>query len=325
MAEMATTPRPSKRRSVPALSVIVTLGSGAWALAPEELYRRMVAALEPLEKPFELIFVDYRCPDETLARLERLHTADGRLRAIRLKRGFGQHQALHAGLTRAEGEVIVTMNGAPESSPEDIPRLVAALDSGADLASGAWTTGTPTLGWTSPSRFLSNRLLRRLTGTAISDFGCSFNAYRRSALLPLIDAIGKQRFTKLLVLASGASAVEVEVEVANYPYGAGTPNESRHPLLLALYALVSFWPQPIQTIALALGVVCTLAATAVGVYGIAFWIVESDFPGPLLAGGGLLAILAVQGFILALIGEYLARIRRDVEGRPLYTIDAELG
>jgi hypothetical protein len=121
------------------------------------------------------------------------------------------------------------------------------------------------------------------------------------------------------------AAKDIAAEVANYRYGAGTPNESRHPLLLALYAVVSFWPQPIQAIAIALGVVCTLAATAVGAYGIAFWIVESDFPGPLLAGGGLLAILAVQGFILALIGEYLARIRRDVEGRPIYTIDVELG
>ena len=38
----------------------------------------------------------------------------------------------------------------------------------------------------------------------------------------------------------------------------------------------------------------------------------------------MLFVLGIQGFILALIGEYLGRIQRDVEGRPLYTIDREI-
>ena len=63
---------------------------------------------------------------------------------------------------------------------------------------------------------------------------------------------------------------------------------------------------------------------AVGVWGIAVWFVNGDFPGLLFLGGLVLGVLAVQGFILALVGEYLGRIQRDVEGRPLYTIDQEL-
>jgi polyisoprenyl-phosphate glycosyltransferase len=54
------------------------------------------------------------------------------------------------------------------------------------------------------------------------------------------------------------------------------------------------------------------------------WVVNGDFPGLLFLGGLVLGVLAVQGFILALVGEYLGRIQRDVEGRPLYTIDEEL-
>jgi hypothetical protein len=73
-----------------------------------------------------------------------------------------------------------------------------------------------------------------------------------------------------------------------------------------------------------LGTVCTLAALVLGVYGVVYWIVESNFPGPLFGGVGVIFVLGVQGFILALVGEYLARIQRDVEGRPLYTIDREL-
>jgi hypothetical protein len=54
------------------------------------------------------------------------------------------------------------------------------------------------------------------------------------------------------------------------------------------------------------------------------WILNGDFPGQLYLAGLVLGVLAVQGFILALVGEYLGRIQRDVEGRPLYTIDKEL-
>ena len=54
-------------------------------------------------------------------------------------------------------------------------------------------------------------MLRRFTGVAISDFGCAFNAYRRSAVEPMLGSIGRQKFTKALVLSGGASVVEVDV------------------------------------------------------------------------------------------------------------------
>jgi glycosyltransferase involved in cell wall biosynthesis len=307
-------------RPVPELSVIVTLRDKEASL--EQLYRRAVAALAPLGRHFELIFVDDGSQDGTFAVLERLYAADSRMRAVRLKRSFGRHLAMHAGLTRAAGRIVVTIEAGQQSSPEEIPRLVAALAGGVDVASGTRTSKAGSRARTFRSGLI-DRLLRRLTGVAISDFGCTFNAYRREALQPLLGAIGRHQFTKALVLSSGASVVEVEV--TNSPHSGPSGDSPPHLIRLGLHALVDFWPQPIQTVGTALGVLCTLAATAVGLYGIAFWIAESDFPGPLLAGGGLLAILAVQGFILALIGEYLARIQRDVEQQPIYTIDTELG
>jgi dolichol-phosphate mannosyltransferase len=93
---------------------------------------------------------------------------------------------------------------------------------------------------------------------------------------------------------------------------------------LALHVLAGFWPQPIQWIGVALGLVCSLLALALGAYGIWWWIDRGNFPGPLLGGVAVLFVLGIQGFILALVGEYLGRIQRDVEGRPLYTIDKEL-
>ena len=60
------------------------------------------------------------------------------------------------------------------------------------------------------------------------------------------------------------------------------------------------------------------------VWGLVYWVAESDFPGFLFLGGLVLAVLGLQGFILALVGESLGRIQREVEGRPLYAIEREL-
>src|SRR5919198_250281 len=285
----------SEDAAAPDVSVVVTVFDEERTV--DEVYERTTAALDALGRPHELIFVDDGSRDGTFARIERLHERDGRVRAVRFKRNFGQHPAMHAGLARARGDIVVTMDGDLQNAPEDIPRRVVRRDS--------W-------GRTLPSRLI-NGILRRFTGVEISDFGCAFNAYRRSAFEPMLPAI---------VLSGGASVIEVDVSHA--------PREgsSRYTPLrltrLALHVLAGFWPQPIQWIGVALGAVCTLLALALGIYGIVFWVGESNFPGPLFGGVAVLFVLGIQGFILALVGEYLGRIQRDVEGRPLYTIDREL-
>jgi polyisoprenyl-phosphate glycosyltransferase len=93
---------------------------------------------------------------------------------------------------------------------------------------------------------------------------------------------------------------------------------------VALHVLAGFWPQPIQTAGIVLGTICSLASLALGVYGLVYWISKADFPGPLLLGALVVAVLGVQGFILALVGEHLGRIQRVVEHRPLYLVDREL-
>ncbi len=300
----------------PSLSVIVTVLNEAGSVG--ELYRRAVAALDG--RSFELVFVDDGSTDGTFAELARLHAADPRVRAVRLKRNFGQHPAMHAGLVRARGAVIVTMDGELQNEPEDIPKLVRALER-ADVASGRRTGRRDSVGRTLPS-LLVNGLLRRFTGVPISDFGCAFNAYRREAIEPLYGSIGKQKFTKALVLASGASVEEVDV--AWSPARHGSRYSPLRLVRLALHVVAGFWPQPVQWIGVALGLVCTTAAAVLGVYGVVFWIDQGNFPGPLLAGTGIIFVLGMEGFILALIGEYLGRIQRDVEGRPLYTVAEEL-
>jgi undecaprenyl-phosphate 4-deoxy-4-formamido-L-arabinose transferase len=303
----------------PDLSIVVTLYNEAGSV--EELYRRTVAALDPGPRTFELIFVDDGSTDGTFAALERLHGSDPRIRAVRFKRNFGQHPAMHAGLARARGEVVVTMDGDLQNAPEDIPRLVEAVDAGNDVASGRRGARKDPLGRALPSRLI-NGMLRRFTGVEISDFGCAFNAYRRGAVEPMLGSIGKQKFTKALVLSGGASVVEVDVTHA--PRHGPSRYSPLRLTRLALHVLAGFWPQPIQWIGVILGTASSLLALALGAYGIAYWIDEANFPGPLFGGVAVLFVLGIQGFMLALIGEYLGRIQRDVEGRPLYLIEREI-
>ena len=228
---------------------------------------------------------------------------------------------MHAGLARARGEIVVTMDGDLQNQPEDILRLVAAVEAGADVASGRRAARHDSWGRTLPSRLI-NGMLRRFTGVDIADFGCAFNAYRRSVVTPMLGSIGRQKFTKALILSAGASVVEVDVAHASRQ---GASRYSPFRLFrLALHVLAGFWPQPIQWVGVALGTICTLLATALGGYGIVYWIDNSNVPGPLFGGVAVLFVLGIQGFILALVGEYLGRIQREVEGRPLYTIEREL-
>ncbi|HEY5660353.1 MAG TPA: glycosyltransferase family 2 protein [Gaiellaceae bacterium] len=322
MADVELTPSAvSADAEVPApdLSVVVTVFNEAGCV--EELYRRTLAALEPGPRTFELIFVDDGSTDGTFAMLERLHRADPRVRGVRFKRNFGQHPAMHAGLSRARGDIVVTMDGDLQNAPEDIPRLVEAVEAGNDVASGRRRARKDPLGRALPSRVI-NGMLRRFTGVAISDFGCAFNAYRRTAVEPMLGSIGKQKFTKALVLSGGASVIEVDVEHA--PRKGPSRYSPLRLTRMALHVLAGFWPQPIQWIGVALGVVCSLLAFGLGAYGVVYWIDRSNFPGPLFGGVAVLFVLGIQGFILALIGEYLGRIQRDVEGRPLYMIEREL-
>src|SRR5436305_9514981 len=188
------------------VSIVVTVLNEEGAV--DELYRRVAETLDGRE--WEAIFVDDGSTDGTQAKLRALHESDSRVRVVRFKRNFGQHPAMHAGLARARGAVLVTMDGDLQNPPEDLPRLIAAVEAGADVASGRRAARRDSWGRTLPSRLI-NGMLRRFTGVSISDFGCAFNAYRRGAVEPMLGSIGRQKFTKALVVSGGASVVEVDV------------------------------------------------------------------------------------------------------------------
>ena len=304
----------------PEISLIVPVYNEEQTI--EEAYRQSAAALDSLARPYEIIFVDDGSTDGTWQVIVRLHDGDVRVRAVRFKRNFGQHPAMHAGFVRARGDIVATMDADLQNSPADLPRLIAAVDAGIDVASGRRLGRADSWGRTMPSRLI-NGMLRRFTHVDIADFGCAFNAYRRDAVVPVLGTIGKQKFTKALVLSAGASVVEVDLEHR------AREGKSRYSPLrltrLALHVLAGFWPQPIQWAGVLLGALCGVLAFGVFAWAIVVWVLRGNFPGFLFLGGLVLGVLGVQGFVLALVGEYIGRIQRDVEGRPLYTIEQELG
>src|ERR687885_2952917 len=164
MSQTRPAPSPARLREdapAPDVSVVVTVLNEERTV--DEVYERTVAALDALGRPYELIFVDDGSRDGTFARIERLHERDGRVRAVRFKRNFGQHPAMHAGLARARGDVVVTMDGDLQNAPEDIPRLIEAVEAGFDVASGTRVKRHDSWGRTLPSRLI-NRMLRSFTG-----------------------------------------------------------------------------------------------------------------------------------------------------------------
>ena len=103
----------------------------------EPLLNEIKSAVEPLGKRYEIIMVDDGSKDRTFEILARLHRQEPRLRVVKLKRNFGQTAAMAAGLTYADGNIIVTMDGDGQNDPDDIPALLEELEKGNDLVSGA--------------------------------------------------------------------------------------------------------------------------------------------------------------------------------------------
>jgi glycosyltransferase involved in cell wall biosynthesis len=289
----------------------------------EELWQGIAEALDAASIDAEVIFVDDGSTDGTMPLLERLHARDARVRVVSFKRNFGQHPAMHAGIARARGQIVVTMDGDLQNQPADIPKLVAAIRAGADVASGRRIERHDGLFLRRMPSRLINGLLARLTGAPITDFGCAFNAYRRDAIEPVMHRIGRQKFTKALVCATGARVTEVDLGHAARD---GRSRYSAFKLVkLALHVLTGFWAQMVQWVGAVLAIGGILTSVVVTTWGLVFWVRHGNFPGPLLLGGLVLFVLGLQGFLMAVLGEHLTRIQRDIEQRPIYYIDREIG
>src|SRR5512134_3042711 len=165
--------------SDPAVSVVVPLLDERENLA--ELHRQLSDALRAAGRPYELVLVDDGSTDGTREALLRLEEEDPAVRAVLLRRNFGQTAAFSAGFDRAQGEVVVTSDGDLQNDPADIPALLRKVDEGFDLVCGwrrkrrdPWSKRVPS--------WFANRLISWATGVHLHDYGCSLKAMRREVV-----------------------------------------------------------------------------------------------------------------------------------------------
>jgi len=148
------------------------------------LVERVHEGMADYSGPWELVLVDDGSPDGTVRAIKAAQTAWGKhVRLIELQRNFGQTAAMQAGIDAARGELIVTMDGDLQNDPTDIPRMVdELLERDLDLLQG-WRVNRQdaAIKRKLPSK-IANRLIAKMTGVALHDYGCSLKVYRASVL-----------------------------------------------------------------------------------------------------------------------------------------------
>jgi len=192
------------------LSVLIPVYNEAGNVVP--LHRELDETLSGGPLRYELIFVDDGSRDGTAAELAAIQRADpGHVRVAFLRRNCGQTAALSAALDLARGRTLIPMDGDRQNDPADIPRLLAKLDEGYDVVSGWRRQRHDTLLTRKiPSR-IANRLVARISGVALHDFGCTMKAYRRRVLEGVRLYGEMHRFIPIFASWQGARVAELEV------------------------------------------------------------------------------------------------------------------
>jgi len=309
------------------LSVVVPLYNEEASLL--FLVNQLLEALRPLGQSFELVLVDDGSKDGTAELLHNLAASVPELVAVILRRNYGQTAAMAAGFDASRGAVIVTLDGDLQNDPADIPLLLASLEEGYDLVSG-WRhqRQDAALSRLLPS-LIANRLIARVTGVKLHDYGCSLKAYRREVVTDMNLYGELHRFLPALAYIEGARIGEVQVNHHPRRYGKskyGIDRTFRVLMdLLTVWFMKRFVTRPMHVFGFA-----GLVALGAGLL-LALWLVGEklllgtdigDRPLLLLA---VLAILSgVQLFGFGLLAELQMRTYYESQGRPIYRIRATL-
>lgn len=195
-------------RPVPAVSLVIPVFNEEPNLEP--LYERLEPVLEKLGQPYEVIFVDDGSRDRSIEVMRGLQAKHDAVRLIQLNRNYGQHAAVSAGLNHARGDVIVTLDADLQNPPEEIPRLLDKVSEGHDVV-GGWRQNRQDH---AVRRLLSwgvNKLISRMVGVGMRDYGCMLRAYRREVVDVMRNRSEVSSFIPALANTFAASPVEIPV------------------------------------------------------------------------------------------------------------------
>jgi glycosyltransferase involved in cell wall biosynthesis len=312
-----------KNAPAPGLSIVIPVFNEAENLA--ELHRELISALEKFGRPFEVLFIDDGSTDASWNVLKGFQKGDDRLRLVRLRRNFGQTAALAAGFDFARGEVIVSLDADLQNDPNDIPLLVRKIEEGHDIVSG-WRRRRKDRFFSRrlPSS-IANRLISRLTGVRLHDYGCTLKAFRRE-VIKNVKLYGElHRFIPAIASQLGVSIAEVEVNHRPRRHGKSKYSIFRFTKvildMLTVKFLLSYSTRPLQIFGL-LG----LGSGLLG-FIISGWLTyQRLFLGvslanrPLLLLGILLMITGFQFITLGLLAEIMVRAYHESAGKTIYAV-----
>ena len=286
---------------------------------------------------YEVVYVDDGSVDETFLRLEHLAMTDQFVRVVRLRRNFGQTAAMAAGVAHSGGEVLLFMDGDLQNDPVDIPRLLAKLDEGYDIVSG-WRRRRKDahVSRKLPS-MLANRLIAKVTGVYLHDYGCTLKVYRREVFQHLRLYGEMHRFLPAYASLIGARIAELEVEHHARRFGVSKYGISRTVRvlldLIAFKFLGTFAAKPLHAFG-----VPGLGALTLGTCSSAAFLTQKLLTSGLLSkkyvglglrqeGQGLLLVLSIlfsglglQCIMLGLLAELLMRTYHESQGKTPYVV-----
>ena len=290
------------------------------------LYESIHKTLKPLEKSWEVVFVDDGSSDGSLTALKTLAKKDPKhVRVVAFRRNFGQTAAISAGIDHAQGETIVLLDADLQNDPADIPRLLAKLDEGYDLVSG-WRKDRKDnrLTRTVPSN-IANGLISAVTGVHLHDFGCTLKAYRREVLGGFRLYGEMHRFIPVFAHSVGARIAEIPVSPHPRKFGKANYGLDRTvKVILDLFTvkfLLEYSHKPIRLFGGA-----GAGLMLLGMVDLAYVFVRRMFfrvpasTSPLLLIGVMLIILGFQSILMGLIAELLARTYHESQAKPTYTV-----
>jgi len=305
----------------PAVSVVIPVYNEEAGLPL--LFARLYPALDALGRPYEVVFVDDGSSDTSVAKLrEQFQRRPDVTRVVVLARNAGQHLAILAAFAHTRGTYVITLDADLQNPPEEIARLVAAMDAGADYVGTVRKRRQDVL-WRKAASRLMNRLREGTTSIRITDQGCMLRGYHRS----VIDALNRctEVSTYVPALAYTFARHPVEIEVTHAERTVGQSKYSLFRLIRLNFDLMTgFSVAPLQFFSMSGIVIALLSLLFVLYLAIRRLVVGPEAEGVFTLFGIAFFLIGVALIGLGVVGEYVGRIYEQVRQRPRYTVAAVL-
>ena len=301
------------------ISVVVPVYNSAGTLST--LVTRLTAVLDPLVPEYEIVLVNDGSRDGSWRSIEQLATEHAPVRGLNLMRNYGQHNALLAGIRAARHPVVVTLDDDLQNPPEEIPKLLVALDEH-DVVYGAATVRQHGL-----MRALATRItkwaLRGAIGDDVAAKVSAYRAFRTQLRKAFADYEGS--YVSIDVLLSWWTSSFGAVPVAHDASAEGRSSYGFTRLAThTLNVLTGFSTRPLRVASL-VGLVFTLFGAVILVLVVVRFFVEGRVvPGFAFLASIIAIFSGVQLLTLGVMGEYLARMHVRIMDRPPYAVRDEV-